>query len=492
MATPRPEPVLSLLAVLAAVVSGRRAPALSARVGQRVLGEALADRSSVVVEVRFTGLTARGTTVGGSNPEMLRAAGRLIMLKVSRLGFTAEAGEEDLRKLFDILALPPRSLEERGGFAAALAAASPFGIYASTTAGELYKPPARPPEHTPGPASSPDAAPEGGEDSEGLVRSLAGANSVETFEAVARHIAGSLRLRLREGNLAAAVPLVQALVEEADRQERGEPFRDAARRHLHAAVSGDALEGLIAAVERAEPGTREIVGLLPGMGEEAALAFEELLIRSDDEELDACIFVTLARSGPARERLFGRATAEGRNPRARRLFALAGLPGLDPGFARRLAEAAAAHSDPQVRMEAARAVGAIGGRAGVRILAQLLSDRKRGVRLLAVTEMARVADPAAVPHLAELLDEGGDEEIEIAAVEALGEIGVPEAIPPLLAVLGRRQLFSGKRLQKRKVAAVRALGKVRDRRAREVLTHLASSRNTELAAEAALAVKGGG
>jgi hypothetical protein len=500
------DPVLGLLGALVAVVLARRPPAAAARVGRQMLERALATRSSVIIEVHFTGFVVGGEPFGRGSAEVLRAAGRLIVLRLARLGLTAEAGEGDLHRLFEILALPPAALAERGGLAAALAAAAPRGVYAATTAGELYKPPPAPSASTPPPpplAPPPAEAPpapapsstavadraveEGIEDA---IRSLAGAPSLAAFQEVAGAIAQAVASHLSRGELAEAVPLVQALVEEADRQEREAPFREAARRHLHGVVNGRALAGLTAAVERGEAGAREMIGMLPALGEEAAEAFEALLVRSDDRALCAGLFRALGQGEGGRERLLALLLAEARGPRSRHLFALASLPGLEPGLVRRLAEAAASHSDPAVRLEGARAAAALGGREGLRILIGLLGDRKRVVKLEAVRLMASLGDPAVVPPLEELLEEGADEEVEIAAVEALGASRVSEAIPPLLAMLGRRQLFSGKRLQKRKLAAVRALGMLRDRRAHEVLARLAFSRDTTLAAEAARVVKG--
>jgi hypothetical protein len=497
------DPLLALLTAISAAVLGRREPAVAARFGMGFLDQALRAGVSVVVEVRFTGFTVRGVAVAAGNPVLLRAAGRLIVLKLSRLGLTGEASEDDLRALLEILSRDPRLVEAEGGLVASLTAAAPHGVYVATTAGELYKPPPRPPgepdpaARTPTTAVAPTipeagpatAAGEGDDAIEGMIRSLAGSAGLPAFTAAAGAIADEASRHLRAGELAVAVPLLQALVEEADRQEHCPEFRDAARRHLHAAMDGPALSGMVDAVAGGAPGTPETVAMLPELGEEAAVAFQSLLHGNGDEELVRDLFAALARSAGGRERLLQTALSEPESPAASRIFSLANVPGLEAEFARRLAEAAARHPAPEVRHAGARAAGALGGRHGVRILAQLLDDRKRSVKLRALAEMARIGHPAGVPHLAELLDAGAEEEVEIAAVDALGASALPDAIPPLLAVLGRRQLFSGKRLQKRKLAAVRALGRVPDRRAREVLTHLASSRDTALAAEAARALK---
>ncbi|HEX5724559.1 MAG TPA: hypothetical protein VFX98_03785, partial [Longimicrobiaceae bacterium] len=114
--------------------------ALAARAVPALAG-ALGARKSVVLDVQFTGFMEKGQLVGGVDPQLLRAAGQLIMLRVSRVGFTRDAGEADLAAFFHAVGKTPGDLGG-DGLVGVLRGAQPHGIYLSTATGEVYRPPA--------------------------------------------------------------------------------------------------------------------------------------------------------------------------------------------------------------------------------------------------------------------------------------------------------------------------------------------------------------
>jgi HEAT repeat protein len=128
------------------------------------LDEVFAEQKSLVLDVQFTGFSQKGTLVGGVDPTLLRAAGHLITLRVTRIGFTPAADAAELQAVAETLARGSAQLGE-GGAIGAIAALAPRGIYLSTTTGEVYKPARRaaPAEATrteaaqPGPAGTEDA-----------------------------------------------------------------------------------------------------------------------------------------------------------------------------------------------------------------------------------------------------------------------------------------------------------------------------------------------
>ncbi|HET6763988.1 MAG TPA: hypothetical protein VFH27_09950, partial [Longimicrobiaceae bacterium] len=122
-----------------------------AREAREALDAVFAAQKSLVLDVQFTGFTAKGHPVGGISPELLRGAGQLIMMRVSRVGFTPEARAEDLDALFEIAARGPGELGQ-GGIIAAVREAAPQGIYVSTSGGETYRPAPAP---RPAPAEQP-------------------------------------------------------------------------------------------------------------------------------------------------------------------------------------------------------------------------------------------------------------------------------------------------------------------------------------------------
>jgi HEAT repeat protein len=149
-------------ALAAAVQRDGDAPA-RAEEARAALDEVFAGQKSLVLDVQFTGFAQKGQLVGGVQQEVLRAAGHLITLRVTRIGFTPEARAEDIQAVGDALAKSAGELGE-GGIVAAVSALAPRGIYLSTAAGEVYKPAARKPAPPPAPTEATDApAPAAGE-----------------------------------------------------------------------------------------------------------------------------------------------------------------------------------------------------------------------------------------------------------------------------------------------------------------------------------------
>lgn len=171
----QPPPADRFLHALASAVLRAPDPAALAAEGAVALGDVLRERTSLAFEVQFTGFMARGERLGGVSPDLLRAAGQLIILRVNKMGFTRDCAEADLRALFEALATPAAELQAVG-LVPRLEESAPAGILVGTSAGEVYRPPARqkaapaeasPPHETATPASAPetaDVAPAAGEE----------------------------------------------------------------------------------------------------------------------------------------------------------------------------------------------------------------------------------------------------------------------------------------------------------------------------------------
>lgn len=148
-------PTDRFLHALASAVLRAADPAALAREGAAALGDVLRERTSLAFEVRFTGFMVRGERLGGVNPDLLRAAGQLIILRVNKMGFTRDCGEADLRALFEALATPAAELQS-AGLVARLEESAPAGILVGTSTGAVYRPAAGKK------AAAPDAPPPDG------------------------------------------------------------------------------------------------------------------------------------------------------------------------------------------------------------------------------------------------------------------------------------------------------------------------------------------
>ena len=519
---------------LAAAILGDGASA-RAEEARAALGEALAGRRSLVLEVQFTGFAEKGQLVGGVDPALLRAAGHLITLRVNRLGFTADARAADLEAFLHAASRTSAELGE-GGILAAVAAAAPHGVYVSTSAGQGYRPAARPaapaqepsaqpagspPAQEPAaqeeetelaefeildpvqllgapPAPEPSAAGEGeggreeppdsdmyhffraaaaAEDSpDALPGLLAAAATVPRFDELADTAAKTALALVRADSHGPALVLLDALVREGERPDRTRFFRESAVQALRRAATPETLHRLLDRLARPGPDRERILRLFAFLGGDALLMLEAVLYRGGDAELRDAAFATLLGVPGTGEKLIAHAVQDPSPGRARTLLELARGHG-DPELARRCAAEVAKHPDAAARAEAVRTLAQLGGRGALRALVDLLGDPERVVRREAVAGLGALGDAAAVPFRARVLADGGDEELQAAAAAALGRLGTSDALPPLLALVQKRSLLSLRRPTKARLAAVQAISRIPTPAAREALQSLASGRD---------------
>jgi HEAT repeat protein len=507
------------------------------------------------------------------DPQVLRAAGHLITLRVNRIGFTPDAHAADLQDTFFHLARGAGELGE-GGIVDAMAAARPYGVYLSTSAAEVYKPAprtpaapasdaspspaatspqptpaatpsvtvdapapvvvepvtpgawsdsdfestelgefeildadvllARPPGSPGGPASpaGPGAGESGrgeppvndmfhffrtatsaDEQAEALPRLLAQTDNVSRFDELADTAVRAAVQLLRSDAHAEAVEVLDALVREAQRPDRTRLFRDSALQAIRRVGSAETLQRLVELLGHGGIERERILRFLAFTGGDALLMLEGFIHRSPDAESRSAAFRTLLAAEGTADRLIAHAVQDPNPVRVRTLLELAGGPGVDPEVARRWAAEAARHADAGIRADAARSAAALGGRGSLRVLVDLLGDPERVVRREAVQGLGSLGETAAVPFLARVLNDGGDEELQALAAQSLGRIGSAEALPALLGIVNKRSLFSLNKVTRGKMAALQAIARIRTPGAREALQSVATGRD-ELAEEA--------
>jgi len=581
------DPAVDFLHSLAAAVLRAGEPAALATRAAGPLRRVFTTRKTLILDVQFTGFAWKGQLVGGVHPQVLRAAGQLIMLRVSRVGFTPEAGTEDLRALFEAVGKTPAELAGEGitGF---LARHAPRGVYLSTSTGEVYRPPATPaageapaaveaerPAATPpvgtaeaqsapaaevaaseAPAAAeatpsvPDAAelpsafrpaadffsgdgadlsdfelidevfpalggppsasrlgaePGGArpeepgsndmyhffravkgdgsdEEAEQLPALLRAADNPTRFDELAQATARAALRLVRSAMHAQAVVLLHALVEEAERPERTRIFREAAVQALRRFGAGETLQHLAELLQYGGQERERILGFFAFIGGEAIPLLETMLFRTADADLRKAIFRRLVAVEGMSHRMMARAMADPAPARTRSMLELVTLPDVDHEVAVRWLFEAVAHRDAAVRMDVARHAGVVAGRGGLRVLLDLLNDADRAVKHAAIQQLGALHDAAAVPFLSRILLEASDEELQLAAIAAVGKIGSPDALPALLGLVNRRAaLFAGKKIGRVKTAAVGAIGRIPTPAARDVLTSLAASKDGDVA-----------
>ncbi len=107
--------------------------------------------------------------------------------------------------------------------------------------------------------------------------------------------------------------------------------------------------------------------------------------------------------------------------------------------------------DTNVRVSAAKAIGALGFRAGVPPLIEALHDEE-WVCFAALESLARIGDESAIDSLEALLDSSSDA-VRFAAIQTLGAIGSPRARDPLTRHFARA-------VGMEKAASIKSLGQI--------------------------------
>ena len=146
--------------------------------------------------------------------------------------------------------------------------------------------------------------------------------------------------------------------------------------------------------------------------------------------------------------------------------------------------AALANETPRARAAAAQALAHTGDPAVLEALRRAIGDPDPWVRYFSVTSLGRLADRASLPRLERIAAEDGAQQVRIAAVGSIGEIGVARdsvAVQMLAA-------FSESSDDELAIAAVRALGSVQTPEAFEVLRRALSATHAGRRAAAAEAI----
>lgn len=318
-----------------------------------------------------------------------------------------------------------------------------------------------------------------------IPRMLRAAESVNHFDEAAQAATRAAQRLTAAGEHGPAIAILEALVSEAQRPDRSRLFREAAESALRRMSGDGTLHALVDRLQHAGGAERErIVRVAVFVGGDAPALLEGMLFRTGDEELRHQLLSVLFTVEGMPARLRSRAMDDPAPARTRALLDAAVAGAIPHEAAQQWVIDAATQADSSVRADAARHAGTVGGRGGLRVLVDLLHDADRNVKRAALEGIGALGDAAAVPFLARALNDAADEDVQLAAIGALGRLGSAEAVPTLLNLINRRQLFSGKKLVRVKVAALAALGRIPTPAAREVLTSVAGGKDSDLALEA--------
>lgn len=151
------------------------------------------------------------------------------------------------------------------------------------------------------------------------------------------------------------------------------------------------------------------------------------------------------------------------------------------------------HNEIRVRRETIRALTKIGGQRAINILLQATDSGDQELRRQALLSLGAIRAASAVPTLRKLLHQSGWSqkvmELKKDALKALGEIRSADAIPDLLRISRKKTLLRRTLNEELRVAAITALGEIGDEGPRDALEKILNDKSAPVARAAAQAIK---
>jgi len=131
------------------------------------------------------------------------------------------------------------------------------------------------------------------------------------------------------------------------------------------------------------------------------------------------------------------------------------------------------HEDSRVRKEVVYALSSIGGTEAFRLVSIMADDPDGEVRQSAIKYLGAMRNKGAIPLLLKLIDKrnlfGLNNSLIISGIEALGEIGAEEAVPGLVRLLRKSTIFVRSRNDEVRIAAATSLEKIGNEEAMKAL-----------------------
>lgn len=151
------------------------------------------------------------------------------------------------------------------------------------------------------------------------------------------------------------------------------------------------------------------------------------------------------------------------------------------------------HDEVRVRREVVRALAKVGGREAIQLLLRTMDEADEELARQALLSLGALKDASAVPALSRII-KVNDPFLKRAsftkdAIRALGEIGSPDAVKDLCAIVRRGKLFKRKQFAEIRAAAAQALGDIGHEDARATLERAVDDPHANVARQSALALK---
>ena len=151
------------------------------------------------------------------------------------------------------------------------------------------------------------------------------------------------------------------------------------------------------------------------------------------------------------------------------------------------------HEDLRVQRETIRTLTKIGGQTAIDILIKAAQSSDQDLCRQALLSLGAMRAESAVPVLRKLLQQSGwnqqTMDLKKDAIRALGEIRCKDALDDLLAIANRKRLLRRRPNEELRIAAIHALGELGERSVHDALEAFTNESSVAVARAAAKALK---
>ena len=275
-----------------------------------------------------------------------------------------------------------------------------------------------------------------------------------------------------KSDLDGLISVIAALGREAGGEAGRDPSRRAVASSALARASTEQVVSVLAQclTDAPEDGVDRIIEAIGLLGELGMQTLMQIVRTGKESEAKLAMATLLARDGSDMSHLRDLVSQAGGITLERTLRAL--MESQDDGAVERIAMALS-EAGEEARLKIVNLMTEGGRKDLGRVLVPLLSDSSRGVRLAAIEAIAELGVKEAVPELCGTVQReatfGEGARLKGAAVRALGSLGVGNAVPVLCSVLQARAFLSKLGSHRPRMAAAEALAALGGPDSREAL-----------------------
>lgn len=282
---------------------------------------------------------------------------------------------------------------------------------------------------------------------EGLIERLeeeANSGGQAGYEWVASRLEAAAGQAIRDDRLEDVLAILRVFLQHREADGLKPAVRERAAQAVEAVVADDAVEYLVEHLGvSAEGSAEDLSGMLVGLGPRVIPPLLERLTRSDQGTARAALVASLARFLEVAQSEVTHALQQADRDQAAQLSLNIGEVGGEAGAA--LLACLVRHRNAQVRCDALRGLGRIGGASVHRHLMQALRDPDPAVLEVAIGFVGTTKVKLATPTLLRLAGQraltGQAFAVRKAAVAALGAMGDPGSVAILSGLLRTRTWF---------------------------------------------------